>query len=170
MILESCQAAKKLPLTSNIFCVPSDVIRNTVRTRLVRIAAGLRLERLTPGSTPVREPLYTGGFATAATPSRCCVAHRPPMSPAYPSWRIAFLGINQTTLWSFKTRRLWLALWSQGPFTCQQQRPVTALKKEQHPRTEPPHLREERQGKMTQRMTHAVMPSRIRVKARIWIG
>lgn len=84
--------------TDNIFCVPSDVIPNTVRTRLVRIAAGLRLERLTLGSTPVKQPLYTGGSATAATPSQCCVAHRAHMSPAYPSWLTAFLEINQTTL------------------------------------------------------------------------
>lgn len=81
-----------------IFCVPPDVIHNTVRRRLVRIAAGLRLERLTRGSTTVKEPLYMGGFATAATLSQCYVAHRAPMSPAYPSWLTAFLGINQTTL------------------------------------------------------------------------
>lgn len=82
----------------NILCVPSDVIHNTVRKRLVRTAAGLRLQRLILGSTPVKQPLYTGGSATAATPSQCCVAHRARMSPAYPSWLTAFLGINQTTL------------------------------------------------------------------------
>lgn len=86
----------KLPFIR--YSVPSDVIHNTVRRRLVRITAGLRLERLTRVSTPVKEPLYMGGFATAATLSQCCVAHRARMSPAYPSWLTAFLGINQTTL------------------------------------------------------------------------
>lgn len=64
----------------------------------MHIAAGLRLERMTRGSTTVKEPLCMGGFATAATLSQSCVAHRAPMSPAHPSWLTAFLGINQTTL------------------------------------------------------------------------
>lgn len=131
------------------FSVLPDVIHITPKTKLVRSAAGLKQERWTPGSTTIKDPRCTDGCATAARHSPCCVAHT---NMDCRSWLTASPEVSRTTLSSYRTRRLWLGLWSPGPFMPPQQKPVTALKKGRgYHRKEQIHPREEHREKTTRR-------------------